>query len=116
MDLAVHIVKTEGVAALCRGYMATNLRDSLGSIAYFSTYEWTKSKLLPPDPNRSMSSTVLWTLFCGGLAGVANWIPAIPVDTLKSRLQIAPPGKYRSGIRSVAAVGTICSFLDPVHL
>eukprot|EP01126_Amoeba_proteus_P035697 TRINITY_DN3603_c0_g1_i6.p1 TRINITY_DN3603_c0_g1~~TRINITY_DN3603_c0_g1_i6.p1 ORF type:complete len:220 (-),score=32.27 TRINITY_DN3603_c0_g1_i6:278-937(-) len=55
MDLAVHIVKTEGVAALCRGYMATNLRDSLGSIAYFSTYEWTKSKLLPPG-------TALWEL------------------------------------------------------
>jgi len=34
---------------------------------------------------------------------MANWVPAIPVDTLKSRLQIAPEGKYPSGIRSVAA-------------
>ena len=31
-----------------------------------------------------------------------NWLPAIPIDTLKSRLQIAPEGKYKHGIRSVA--------------
>jgi len=38
----------------------------------------------------------------GGFAGMANWVPAIPVDTLKSRLQTAPEGKYPKGIRSVA--------------
>lgn len=31
-----------------------------------------------------------------------NWLPAIPIDTLKSRLQTAPEGKYKHGIRSVA--------------
>ena len=35
------------------------------------------------------------------MAGVANWIIAIPPDVLKSRYQIAPAGKYPNGIRSV---------------
>jgi len=103
MDLGRHIIKNEGVAALFRGYMATNLRDSLASMAYFSTYEYLKYQLLPPGVEQSTSSAVLKTLVAGGCAGIMNWVPAIPVDTLKSRLQTAPAGKYPRGIRSVFA-------------
>lgn len=39
-------------------------------------------------------------LIAGGSAGVTNWIVAITPDTLKSRLQTSPPGKY-SGIAHV---------------
>lgn len=39
-------------------------------------------------------------LLAGGCAGIVNWIAAIAPDTLKSRLQTSPPGKY-SGIRQV---------------
>lgn len=28
------------------------------------------------------------------MAGIFNWIVAVPPDTLKSRFQTAPPGKY----------------------
>jgi len=103
VDLARHIIRTEGTQALFRGYMATNLRDSLASMAYFSTYEYLKFNLLPKDVQRSTGMTVFWTLFAGGCAGIMNWVPAIPVDTLKSRYQTAPAGKYPHGIRSVAA-------------
>jgi hypothetical protein len=48
VDLGKHIIRTEGYQALFRGYMATNLRDSLASMAYFSTYEYLKFTLLPP--------------------------------------------------------------------
>ena len=41
------------------------------------------------------------TLFAGGSAGILNWVAALPLDTLKSKLQIAPEGKYQHGIRSV---------------
>ena len=34
------------------------------------------------------------TLFAGGLAGICNWVVAIPVDVVKSRLQAAPEGVY----------------------
>jgi len=103
-ELAKHILKTEGFAGLNRGYFATNLRDSLASMAYFSTYAWLRAVLLPADKTGTFSKTqtVCYTLFAGGMAGIANWLPAIPVDTLKSRLQTAPPGTYPNGIRSVA--------------
>lgn len=99
-DLGKHIVKHHGIASLNRGYMATNLRDSLASVAYFSTYEYLKAKFRREGETHP---GVVATLVAGGLAGMANWVPAIPVDTLKSRLQISPEGKYKNGIRSVAA-------------
>jgi len=103
-DLGRHILKTEGISSLFRGYCATNLRDSVASMAYFSTYEWLKYKLLKRDEQRSQFKQTMIILFCGGMAGIANWIPAIPIDTLKTRYQTSPEGKYPNGIRSVAAV------------
>jgi len=94
LDLGQHILKEGGVNSLLRGYWATNVRDSLGSVAYFSVYEVLKRQF------KDMGT--LGILCAGGFAGMANWVPAIPFDTLKSRLQTAPEGKYK-GIRSVAA-------------
>lgn len=37
---------------------------------------------------RRKDLNVLQTLFAGGMAGIFNWIVAIPPDVLKSRLQI----------------------------
>jgi len=98
-DLGKHILKTGGIRSLNRGYLATNLRDSLASVAYFSVYEYLKAKFRKEGQVRP---GVIATLVAGGFAGMANWVPAIPVDTLKSRLQTAPEGKYPHGIRSVA--------------
>jgi len=44
-------------------------------------------------PTRSQLS-VLNTVMAGGLAGICNWLVAIPPDVLKSRLQAAPEGTY----------------------
>lgn len=30
-----------------------------------------------------------------------NWVAALPIDTLKTKLQVAEAGKYPHGIRSV---------------
>lgn len=40
------------------------------------------------------------TLVAGGLAGMCNWLVAIPMDVVKSRLQAAPEGTY-TGARDV---------------
>jgi len=99
VDLGKHIFQEGGFRALNRGYCATNLRDSLASVAYFSVYEVLKRKFTRQGEK---GPNVIGTLCAGGFAGMANWLPAIPVDTLKSRLQTAPEGKYPNGIRSVA--------------
>jgi len=66
---------------------------------YFMTYEWLQRVLTPADGDRSQLG-VAKTLFAGGMAGIFNWIVAIPPYVLKSRLQTAPEGKY-NGVRDV---------------
>uniref|UniRef100_A0A1B0D011 Congested-like trachea protein n=2 Tax=Phlebotomus papatasi TaxID=29031 RepID=A0A1B0D011_PHLPP len=46
---------------------------------------------------------LLGTIFAGGMAGIANWAIGMPADVLKSRLQTAPEGTYKNGIRDVFA-------------
>ena len=38
------------------------------------------------------------TLLAGGLAGMCNWLVAIPMDVVKSRLQAAPEGFYSGSL------------------
>ena len=65
---------------------------------YFSSYEYLKRKLTPAG---EVGPSVAGTLLAGGVAGILNWLPALPIDTLKSKLQVAPEGTYKHGIRSV---------------
>ncbi|KAH8251989.1 hypothetical protein KR032_001791 [Drosophila birchii] len=66
---------------------------------YFLVYEYIQ------DEAKSKSSTgqinTASTIFAGGVAGMAYWILGMPADVLKSRLQSAPEGTYKHGIRSV---------------
>jgi solute carrier family 25 (mitochondrial carnitine/acylcarnitine transporter), member 20/29 len=94
------IMQEGGIASLNRGFMATMGRDAVASCFYFSTYEFLKRKFTPADG----SPVPAWGLLCaGGFAGMTNWLGALPIDTLKSKLQVAPEGTYKNGIRSVFA-------------
>jgi solute carrier family 25 carnitine/acylcarnitine transporter 20/29 len=48
-------------------------------------------------------------VLAGGMAGICNWLVAIPADVVKSRLQTAPEGVY-SGM-----TGTAIFFLHQNH-
>merc|ERR1711971_346223 len=74
---------------------ATAARDVPASAAYFASYELIQRGLQGPD--RTQLS--IWsTLFAGGMAGICNWLVAIPMDVVKSRLQAAPEGTYTGAI------------------
>jgi solute carrier family 25 (mitochondrial carnitine/acylcarnitine transporter), member 20/29 len=89
-----------GIRSLNRGFMGTMSRDAVASLFYFGTYEALKFSFTPKDG----SEISPWaTLTAGGFAGMLNWAAALPIDTLKSKLQIAPEGKYPNGMRSVFA-------------
>ncbi|KAL5112242.1 Mitochondrial carnitine/acylcarnitine carrier protein [Taenia crassiceps] len=88
-----------GVRSLFKGTAATLLRDVPSSGVFFLSYEWIKE--LTSSTVSKSNPGVAQTLFAGGMAGVFNWLIAIPPDVLKSRLQTAPEGKYPQGIRSV---------------
>ncbi|CAF4419111.1 unnamed protein product, partial [Adineta steineri] len=91
--------KEGGIRSIYRGTALTLMRDVPATGVYFASYEYLK-KALTPEGHSTSELSALKTLFAGGMAGVANWVVAIPPDVLKSRFQTAPAGKY-SGVSDV---------------
>jgi len=96
---AQELFREGGFRSLFRGTGATLLRDVPASGMYFMFYEGIMNYLNRGKSRSEVSPLV--TLFCGGMAGVGNWLVALPPDILKSRLQTAPEGTYPLGVRSV---------------
>lgn len=94
-DVVRSLYREGGLRSIFRGSAATAARDVPASAAYFASYELIQRALQGPD--RSQLS-VGSTLFAGGLAGVFNWIVAIPMDVVKNRLQAAPEGTYTGAV------------------
>lgn len=92
IDVARSLYREGGMRSIYKGTIATLLRDVPASAAYFGGYEILQ-RWLSKDGDRSKLSLTN-TIFCGGMAGIFNWMVAIPPDVLKSRLQTAPEGKY----------------------
>jgi solute carrier family 25 carnitine/acylcarnitine transporter 20/29 len=86
LTIARSIVRDSGIAALFRGTFMTFLRDVPTGFVYFATYEGIKRFL----KKRNGEESVLSVLFAGGCAGMLNWTLAIPIDTIKSRIQSSP--------------------------
>jgi len=92
-DCFKQLYKQGGIRNIYVGTVATACRDVPSSGVYFMTYEYFQRLLLPEGASRDELSP--WrTLFAGGMAGILNWIVAIPSDVLKSRQQTAPQGRY----------------------
>lgn len=92
IDVVKSLYKEGGMKSIFRGSAATAMRDVPASAAYFASYELIQ-RALAPSGDRSQLS-VLNTIMAGGMAGICNWLVAIPPDVLKSRLQAAPEGTY----------------------
>ena len=90
-ELVSGLYKEGGARSLVRGSGATLIRDGVASFFYFSTYELLKKQWTPKG---EQGPSVLMTFMAGGFAGMANWAAMLPIDTVKSRFQTAPEGKY----------------------
>jgi len=94
------IIREEGVFnGIYKGSGLTLIRDSLGSVAYYAGYEVLKTKLTEGNTTGTLSPGAI--MFAGGMAGVMNWLVAVPPDVIKSRYQTAPAGTYPGGMRQV---------------
>jgi len=97
VDVIKSLYKEGGLRSIFKGSAATAARDGPASAAFFASYELIQRWLRGPERNHlSIGST----LVAGGLAGMCNWLVAIPMDVVKSRLQAAPEGTY-TGARDV---------------
>mmetsp|Transcript_11312 Transcript_11312/g.20904 ORF Transcript_11312/g.20904 Transcript_11312/m.20904 type:complete len:286 (+) Transcript_11312:96-953(+) len=101
IDVAKSLWKEGGMRSLYKGSALTLLRDGPGSVAYYGAYDIMKQKMTAGDPTAPLSPFKV--IFAGGMAGVFNWIVAVPADVLKSRYQLAADGRYPGGLRQVAS-------------
>ncbi|PWN88407.1 mitochondrial carrier [Acaromyces ingoldii] len=98
VDVVRQLYKEGGLKSVFRGTGATLARDGPGSAAYFGAYEAIKRGLTPAGADPSQLN-LLHVLTAGGLAGMAMWSVALPMDVIKSRYQGAPQGTYTGFIQ-----------------
>ncbi|BFF94273.1 mitochondrial magnesium exporter 1 [Drosophila madeirensis] len=98
LDTAVKLYRQGGFRSLFKGTCACILRDSPTGF-YFVTYEFLQDLARRKSKTGQISTTS--TILAGGTSGIVFWTLAVPFDVLKSRLQSAPEGTYKHGIRSV---------------
>ncbi|KAI9225785.1 MAG: mitochondrial carrier domain-containing protein [Piptocephalis tieghemiana] len=87
LEMAKRTYAVGGIQSIFRGTGMTLLRDAPGSAVYFVLYEFLRRGTqdhLTSDAGRIMS-----ILLAGGFAGMGMWTVIMPMDTLKSRLQMA---------------------------
>ncbi|XP_055902311.1 congested-like trachea protein [Eupeodes corollae] len=101
IDCAKKLYKEGGLRSIFKGSCATMLRDVPANGMYFFVYEYLQD--MAKQKAGAENVGVYSALFAGGMAGMSYWILGMPADVLKSRLQTAPEGTYKHGIRSVFA-------------
>lgn len=84
------LYKEGGLRKLYLGIDVMLLRDIIGSIVYFGSYGLLRQALPQGDARENIAST----LFAGGCAGMTQWAIIFPLDTIKTRQQIAKKGTY----------------------
>ncbi|XP_038638332.1 mitochondrial carnitine/acylcarnitine carrier protein-like [Scyliorhinus canicula] len=99
-DCVRQLYKQSGLAGIYKGTVLTLLRDVPASGVYFLSYEWLKD-ILTPKGQSVCDLSAPRILLAGGMAGVFNWMVAIPADVVKSRFQTAPDAMYPNGFRDV---------------
>jgi hypothetical protein len=104
-------IQSNGIAGLWKGTVSTVLRDSVGCGLFFMTIAYSQQKLMvsplslfsssqhqdgnnsslsssPSSPSSSSSSpTTSVIITSGAMAGIAFWLWALPIDTMKTWIQ-----------------------------
>jgi solute carrier family 25 carnitine/acylcarnitine transporter 20/29 len=107
----------DGVLALFRGFTPTLTREIIGNAAYFGAYSLIKTKLAAAQGLESSRDLRTGSLMvAGGIAGAAFWLPIIPVDTIKTRMQSQSPFEIISRQGGGSSFSSRSSMLDCARL
>lgn len=84
IEATFDIIKHNGIRGMFRGFWTQMLRDSPANGVYMISYElasYEAAQFLPNVPSQAIN------FICGGVAGVLSWMPIMPLDVIKSRIQ-----------------------------
>ena len=85
IDAFRQIFKTYGFRGLYQGTSATMWREIIGYAGYFGAYEIVKRRFAAAQGEENLH--VGHYLAAGSAAGFGMWIPAYPLDVIKSKMQ-----------------------------
>ena len=91
-------MRTDGIAGLERGYVATTCMRAIGLPFYFGTYNASKRALGLSSGGGEVAYRLPKIMLAGGIAGFFFWGVSFPLDFLKTRLQTQPEGSARVGL------------------
>ena len=86
----LQITQTPKIRNMYNGFYMTTLRESLGSLIYFTGYEQCM-RVLPENKFTSF--------FAGGISGVASWVLIYPIDVVKTRIMSGTSRTLTSAIK-----------------
>ncbi|CAJ1942376.1 unnamed protein product [Cylindrotheca closterium] len=95
-----------GLSGLWRGMTSTVLRDSIGCGLYFVTMASAQEIL---SPNEKPSFQIV--LLSGALSGIAFWVWALPIDTMKTWIQNGTAKNMREAVVLASRKGATGSML-----
>jgi len=82
-DVIQHSISEHGFFSLWRGAGLSITRDAVGCGCFFLTMGWIQRHLTAPGDSPSFPVTV----FSGACSGLAFWLSALPIDTVKTWIQ-----------------------------
>jgi solute carrier family 25 carnitine/acylcarnitine transporter 20/29 len=91
------IYRSGGVLGFWRGIASTLCRDVPGCGAWYLGYNVATMQMQQRWNKNSDKPLAMWqTLLCGSVAGVSFWTVALPMDTIKSRIQTSSKAQSAS--------------------
>lgn len=89
IDVALKIVRSEGIQGLWRGNVSCLMREIPGNVVWFGIYEFTRSRIIQPTLGyKTLNEVPLpYTMIAGACAGIGYWGIPYPIDTIKSQIQ-----------------------------
>jgi solute carrier family 25 carnitine/acylcarnitine transporter 20/29 len=97
-----------GARAFYTGALSTMIRDVPGSMGWFGGYEVAKIALCE-DPKHP---TATQALVAGGCGGLGNWVIALPLDCIKTKIQATRGGGLTWGgaVKNIMSEGGVLAF------
>ncbi|KAJ7600739.1 mitochondrial carrier domain-containing protein [Mycena floridula] len=102
-----HVLKTDGITGLYRGFAITIMREIPFTSIQFPIYEMLKSYILSNEQKKTRNLSMPQAALCGSTAGAIAAAVTTPLDVLKTRVMLQKPEEPRPTLSSIFRQGGV---------